>query len=288
MSNYSPRVQRVALWCGPALIPVFFAGLIAGHWFPFPSAHDSATAIAHKYISHRDGIRLAALCIALAGALSAPFVAVVAAQMKRVEGAFSPLTYLQLGCGMVGSLVIASPAFFMWAAAFRPYRDPVVTQSWNDAAWLALVAPIWPFVFQLLALAAVAFRDRSERPIFPRWLGYLSVWVTVLLIPSALVLWFKTGPFAWQGILTLWLAAVVFTVWLLAVLVVLLRAIRRQEEEPVAPPAVGSEAGRGPGGRSSGHRDDDLALAAPAFDVSEGLSGFVERVRPVDDGTEAS
>jgi hypothetical protein len=238
MSDYSPRIQRVALWCGPALIPVFFAGLIAGHWFPFPSANDSAAAIAHKYVAHRDGIRVAALCIALGGALSAPFVAVVAAQMKRVEGAFSPLTYLQLGSGMVGSLVIASPAFFMWAAAFRPDRTPVVTQSWNDAAWLALVAPIWPFVFQLLALATVAFRDRSAEPIFPRWIGYLSVWVTVLLVPSALVLWFKTGPFAWQGVLTLWLAAAVFTVWLLAVVVVLLRAIRRQEKQQLAPDAV--------------------------------------------------
>lgn len=250
MSNYSPRIQRVALWCGPALIPIFFAGLIIGHWFPFPSAHDSATAIAHKYIAHRDGIRLAALCIALAGALTAPFVAVVAAQMKRVEGAFSPLTYLQLGSGMVGSFVIALPAFFMWAAAFRPYRNPVVTQSWNDAAWLALVAPIWPFVFQLLALAVVAFRDRSAEPIFPRWIGYLSVWVTVLLVPSALVLWFKTGPFAWQGLMTLWLAAVVFTVWLVAVLVVLLRAIRRQEDEQAAPHAVGPAMASSPVGVS--------------------------------------
>jgi hypothetical protein len=245
MSNYSPKIQRVALWCGPALIPVFFTGLIAAHWFPFPSAHDSAADTARQYIAHRDGIRLAALCIALSGALTAPFVAVVAAQMKRAEGAFSPLTYLQLGSGMIGTLVIASPAFFMWAAAFRPYRDPVVTQSWNDAAWLALVAPIWPFVFQLLALATVAFRDRSAEPIFPRWLGYLSIWACVLLVPSALALWFKTGPFAWQGILTIWLAAVVFTAWLLAVVVALLRAIRRQEQEQEleSPPSLVAPSG---------------------------------------------
>ena len=35
-------------------------------------------------------------------------------------------------------------------------------------------------------------------------------------------------------------------------------------------------------------RDDDFALGAAAFGVSEGLRGLVERVRPVDDGTEAS
>jgi hypothetical protein len=84
ISDVGPTVQRVALWCGPALMVVFFGGLIAGHWFPFPSANASASDTARQYITHRDGIRLAAFCIAAAGALSAPFVAVLAAHMKRV------------------------------------------------------------------------------------------------------------------------------------------------------------------------------------------------------------
>jgi uncharacterized membrane protein len=224
-------MQRVALWCGPALIVVFFTGLLVAHWFPFPSPADSPAEVARQYADHTDGIRFAAVCIAMAGALFAPVVAVVAAQMKRVEGSFSPLTYLQLGSGMIGSLVIASPAFFMWSAAFQPERDPVVTQSWHDAAWLALVAPVWPFFFELIAVAVLTLRDRSKEQIFPRWFGYLSLWIAVLLIPSAMVLWFKTGPFAWRGLMTLWLAATVFLVWLISLLVVLLPVIRRQEEE---------------------------------------------------------
>ena len=233
----NPGIQRAALWCGPALILVFFTGLTVASWFPFPQPGDSAGEVARHYAEHKDGIRLGAVCIAFAGLLSAPVVAVLAAHMKRVEGDFSPLTYLQLGCGMVGALVIALPGWFMWAAAFQPDRLPEITQSWHDAAWLALVAPIWPAFIQILALAVLVLRDESEDPIFPRWLGYMSAWVALLLIPSVMVLWFKSGPFAWNGIFTLWLAAVVFTAWLIAVLVVLLRAIRRQEEELVAAPA---------------------------------------------------
>jgi hypothetical protein len=41
-------------------------------------------------------------------------------------------------------------------------------------------------------------------------------------------------------------------------------------------------------GAASDHRDDDLALGPAAFDVGERLCGFIERVRPVDDGTEGS
>src|SRR5205823_6938773 len=41
-------------------------------------------------------------------------------------------------------------------------------------------------------------------------------------------------------------------------------------------------------GAASDHRDDDLALGPAAFDVGERLCGVIERVRPVDDGTEDS
>lgn len=37
---------------------------------------------------------------------------------------------------------------------------------------------------------------------------------------------------------------------------------------------------------ASDHRDDDLTLGPAAFDIGEGLRGLVERVRPVDDGSE--
>ena len=41
-------------------------------------------------------------------------------------------------------------------------------------------------------------------------------------------------------------------------------------------------------GAASDHCDDDLAFGPAAFDVGERLCGFIERVRPVDDGTEDS
>ena len=66
---------------------------------------------------------------------------------------------------------------------------------------------------------------------------------------------------------------------------------RRPRSRPRPPPPRhrrGLGVTRRPTGASSHHRDDDLALGPAAFDVSEGLRGLVEGVRPVDDGTEAS
>lgn len=37
--------------------------------------------------------------------------------------------------------------------------------------------------------------------VFRRWVGYLNIWAALLLAPAVLIYFFKTGPFAWNGIL---------------------------------------------------------------------------------------
>jgi hypothetical protein len=117
------------------------------------------------------------------------------------------------------------------AAAFQPERDPEITQALHAAGWLPLVALIFPAVVQNTAIAVATFTDTREQPVFPRWVGYFNIWVALLFLPSGLVLFFKTGPFAWNGIFTFWLAATVFTIWLVTMFVMLRRAIAQQETE---------------------------------------------------------
>jgi hypothetical protein len=227
------KVQRLCVWCGPVLMGVFFVGVIVAHWFPPPSPNDSALQTALFYKEHATGIRFGALLIGLAGALLGPFVAVISAQLRRIEGPSSALAYLQLGMGALGTAFFTIPTFFWMAAAFYPDRDPEITQALHAAGWLPLVAAIFPAIVQNTAIAIATFTDKRPDPVFPRWVGYLNIWVAFLFLPSGLVLFFKTGPFAWNGIFTFWLAATVFTIWLVTMLVVLLRAIRQQEAEQV-------------------------------------------------------
>jgi hypothetical protein len=214
--------------CVPGLV-LIFAGLLVAGWFPIPAAHHTAAYIGRYYRDHTDGIRLGAVFLTAGAALLAPLAAVTAVYLKRIEGEFSPLAYLELGMGSASALAISITSFFWWTAAFRPERDPVVTQSWNDAGWLCLTAVIFIFALQLLAIAAAIFTDRGARPLFPRWQGYLSVWAVVLLFPSLLCLWLKHGPFAWNGIASLYLAFVAVGIWIVGMIVNLLRAISEQE-----------------------------------------------------------
>jgi hypothetical protein len=208
---------------------LFFVALLVAHWFPFPAAHHSAAYIGRFYRAHADGIRLCSVLLMFGAALLAPMAAVVAVHLRRIEGEFSPLAYLEVGMGCASSLAVSITSLFWWTAAFRPGRDPVVTQSWNDAGWLCFTATIFIIIIQWGAIALAVFTDKSERPLFPRWFGYLTIWVCVLLVPSVLCLWIQHGAFAWNGIATLYLAFAAAGAWFVAMIVQLLRIIREHE-----------------------------------------------------------
>lgn len=225
------KVQRLCLWCGPALMGVFFLGMICAHWFPPPAPSDSAAQTARFYQEHTNGIRVCAILVGLGGGLFGPFVAAVSAQLRRIEGPYCTLSYLQLGMGALGTVLFTIPTVFWMAAAFQPDRDPQITQALHAAGWLPLIATIFPAVVQNMAIAIATFTDTRPEPVFPRWVGYFNIWVAVLFLPSVLVLFFKSGPFAWNGVATFWLAATAFTIWLITMVFVVRRAIERQETE---------------------------------------------------------
>jgi hypothetical protein len=223
------RSQRLCVWTAPVAFVLLLVALLVASWFPLPSPNHSPAYIGRYYHDHADSIRLASILLSAGAALLAPLAAVIAVQLRRIEGEFSPLAYLQLGMGSASPLAVSITSFFWWTAAFRPDRDPVVTQSWNDAGWLCFCAVVFLVVVQLAAVAVAVLTDKRATPLLPRWLGYLSAWVAVLLLPSVLCLWFKTGPFAWSGVATLYLAFAVVGAWFIAMVVVLLRVIAEQE-----------------------------------------------------------
>ena len=222
-------VQRAFVWATPVAFVLILAALLVASWLPLPSPDHSAGYIGRYYQEHTDAIRLASILLAAGAALLAPLAAVTAVHLKRIEGEFAPLANLELGMGSASALAVSITSFFWWTAAFRPERDPVVTQSWHDAGWLCLTAVVFIAMLQAGAVAVAILTDRRETPLFPRWLGYLSAWAALLLLPSVLCLWFKTGPFAWSGVFSLYLAFVAVGVWFIAMIVQLLRVISEQE-----------------------------------------------------------
>ncbi|MFZ0712583.1 hypothetical protein [Mycobacterium sp.] len=234
--------QKVSAWCGPIFCILFGLGWMAlARWVQPPSPNLSAASIADVFASHRTLIRLGVGLGGVAGAISVPWAAVVAVQMKRIEGENCVMTYTQLTTGALGALIFIFPMLFLEVAAFRADRSAELVQAVSDLGYLCLIGFPFLAVIQAFALTAVIFQDHRATPIFPRWLGYFSLWAGTLFIPGTAISYFHTGPLAWNGIFAYWLPLGVFAIWIAVVTAYVLRAIDQQQAEDVAADsAIGS------------------------------------------------
>jgi hypothetical protein len=205
-------------------------GLVAGFVPPLkPSA--SAAETAAVFAGHTIRIRIGMVIVMFSALSYIPFGAVLTRYVRKVEGGAGVLTFTVL-LGGVGNMVLSFLPGMIWLiAAFRPNRDPEVLQLANDAGWLFFVGGVSMIMALPLGLALAAFYDRSPEPIFPRWFGYLNVWIFLVIMPDQLLFFFQSGPFAYNGIFGLWIPVTAFAVFFIAGFIVLRRAVLREHEE---------------------------------------------------------
>jgi hypothetical protein len=226
--------QRFCAWCGVICVLLFFAAFAIAGFIPPLAPHSNAAAIAHFYGTHATRIRIGGCVMLLTGMFYAAFTGVISAQMRRIPGIHPSAVYVQMCAGAFACLTFLIPAMLFIVAAFRPDRNPEITQSLNDMAWIMVVMPWPPFMAQNYAFAYAIVTDRSARPRFPRWLGYLNFWCPLIYSPAILLPFFKVGPFDWRGIFVFWIPGTVFTIQFIANTVMLLRAIDDEHTEATA------------------------------------------------------
>lgn len=218
---------------GVAMIVVMIVGFQIAGFLPPPSPHRSAAQIAAIFREHTTRIRLGLVLTMFGAALLGPFTAVITVQMRRIEGPHSTLAYTELALGALLALEFVIPVMVLEAAAFRPDLPAATIRTLDDIGWLLFVGAPSTAIVQVIALGVAILQDRRDRPVFPRWGGYLSIAAAALFAPGGLVVFFKHGPFGWNGVLAWWLGLVAFGIWLVAITVLLLGAIRQQaDEEP--------------------------------------------------------
>jgi hypothetical protein len=226
--------QRVCAWCGIICPVLFFLGLLAAGFLPPMSPSLSAAEVAAHYQQHTTGIRLGAGLVFLSSMFYVWFTAVISGQMRRIPGVHPTVLNAQLAAGAFACLTFLVPAMLFAVTAFRPDRSADSTQLLNDMSWIILVMPWPPFMAQYFAFAFAILSDPRPTPVFPRWLAYVDIWVVLLFTPAIVLPFFKTGPFAWNGLFVFWLPAVVFGTMFVVNTVALLKAINSEAREAEA------------------------------------------------------
>lgn len=217
--------QKLCAWGGPFFVACFGPGLFLADFIPPPSPTLDAEQVAAFYAGNVNGIRIGMILGLLGIAGWVTLVGSISAQMRRMQLTSRLASDLQLGAGMIGVLTVMLPIMIFAITAFRPERDPGLTQLLNDVGWLIIIPAFPTFIGQFLGIALGSFGDRRPEPVFPRWAGYFNLWVAVLFVPGGVAYFFRTGPFAWSGLLAFWVAASAFFIWLLVMPWLVLRAI---------------------------------------------------------------
>jgi hypothetical protein len=226
-------VQRVFAWSGLAMLVLFLVGFwpIAG-FVPPPSPKESVEQILRFYRSDTTAIHLGLWITMIAAALCGTFFVAVSLQLRRIEGRHSPISYAQMIFGGLFVLEFIFPLMVWQAADYRPGLDPTITYRLNDLGWLMFVGVVSTGVLQAMLIGWAILRDRRPDPVFPRWIGYACLWCSLTFMPAGLIVFFKSGPLAWNGLIAWWLLLAGFTIFTVALIVGLLRyAIPHQTRE---------------------------------------------------------
>lgn len=222
--------QRICAWSGIGCLFLISAFMVVPWFVPPPSPSLDAEQIAALYRAKAGLIRIGVFFGLFGAAPYTAFIAVISVQLLRIRGISRLSAYLQLVGGIAGVLVYIFPVIVFGAVAFRPERDPNITQVLNDLGWLLIITNVPTLMAQFAAIALGVLQDKSAMPVYPRWIAFMNIWIFVIFIPAPFAFFFKTGPFAWNGLFTFWLPAIAFFIWLLAMAWATLRAITAEEQ----------------------------------------------------------
>jgi hypothetical protein len=106
----------------------------------------------------------------------------------------------------------------------------------NDLAWIPFIGLSQTAAMQSAVFGVAILLDRRKDPVFPRWLGYFNLWAALLFCPGEFNVFFKTGPLAWDGLISYWIPLSVFATWLILNSWLLLKAVDHQVAEEGAAP----------------------------------------------------
>ena len=222
------RNQLICAHSTVVLILFTLLGLLLAGWIPPPSPTLTAEQVAEMFVNNTQ-LRIGLAIIAFIFPLFLGLAVAIAAQLRRIEGASHVMSDLQFLSAALAVVAVLIPCLSWLAISYRGGLPNEIMQVFNDICWFIFLGAAGPAVLQPVAVGLCILGSESREEIYPRWLGYGNLWLAFLFVPAVLIPFFKTGPFAWNGLFSFWLALTVFFFWLVLNYVYTLKAIRGQQ-----------------------------------------------------------
>jgi hypothetical protein len=226
------RDQSICLWLVPLFGALFAVGFtIFPGFFPPLSPTMTAEQVAAFYRDNVSAIRSSMILLNVIGIGFIPFFMLIVVQMMRMGNPSHAFAYSYLAAAASGGTLFAIADLAWLNAAARPERDPQLTMLLNDLGWFCLITPVGFIITQNLCLALSIFMDARSEPVFPRWVGHFNIATALMMVPGAFAIVHKTGPLAWDGLLSFWLHIGTYALYITVMFFVVRAAIRQQTIE---------------------------------------------------------
>ena len=232
--------QRICWWGYIIFYQMF--GLIFGYLTaimrpPIPGATLPLNGILAFTLGNAAHMQMGLALLAIALGFGSVGTGLTVVQMKRMSGPGPVLAYAYMAAGAAAAL----PGCYFCAlsfavAVFRPDRDPHLIAFLYDMGFVGFIGCLGCFAVQYVVFGTAIFLD--TRGIFPKWLGYITVWNLVTELLAAPVWIFRSGPYSWNGLISFYLGVVIFVVWIVSFITYLGKNITSQPVSELNPAYV--------------------------------------------------
>ncbi|RAU97277.1 hypothetical protein [Mycolicibacter senuensis] len=237
--------QWIAFWSVPVFFALFGLVFVPLSWMMPPRSPSGPQPQIIEFMQSHN-LLIACAVLTLVFGLAPVSNACYLIQIKRmsVSPVFGYCVMMGATCGaMVGMLF---PMFCFGLGAFRPGYDPAILAMLYDFGYLAFIGSLGCFCIMWMAFGLAIILDQNN--ILPKWLGYYTVWQYVTELMAAPVWIAKSGPFAWNGLMTFWLAMTLYVSWQFIVYTCIFRAIKNQPDEELENHWLDARAATSPAG----------------------------------------
>jgi hypothetical protein len=216
---FTRKVNLVGAWFGVVYVVLLLVGWLGvGGFFPLHRPDATAAEIAAFFRTKQVSLKFGMVLVMWGAMAFLPFTATMADYIAKVEGRYGPLASITAMAGYANAMLTFYPPLMWISNTFRATERPdSMIYMLNDEAWIQFIGGLSLIMPMYVTAAVAAFADRSPNPIFPRWSGYVSIVSFILFLPDQALFFFKTGPFAWNGLFAFWIPLAVFCTWFLMI-----------------------------------------------------------------------
>jgi hypothetical protein len=214
--SINPTIIKLFLWSGVVVIAglIVAQGLIMG-FVPAPPPSLPAEELAQIFIDKQGSIAAGSLIQIIVWSFYSTWAIAIVAYMRKMEKGIPILSYAaiaNIGGGYVFFLMI--PATWATIAIRADTLSPEIKQIMTDWVWFQWLFTWPPFSIFMFLIAGAILLDHNIPKLYPRWVAWFNIWAGVLIFPAGLIVFFKDGPFAYDGLISFWFAVVVFFGWI--------------------------------------------------------------------------